>query len=282
MTQLHTDAIAGIESGGGESHPLLPPVGQYEAKQHGERSHPWTEQNVGQLERGVSIASGAILALLGVGRGGLPGLLIGAVGGGLIYRGATGHCHAYQALGINTAEEEQQQSAGTGDIHVEQALLVNKSPEELYRYWRNFANLPSIMSHLKEVTVTDDRKSHWVAKAPKLYGGEVEWDAEITQDEPNSMIAWRSLAGADVDNNGLVRFSPGLGDRGTEVHVSINYSPPAGKVGDLVAKLFGYGASHQIREDLRSFKNTMEVGEVPTTEGQSRGTCTGSGKREGM
>jgi len=103
---------------------------------------------------------------------------------------------------------------------------------------------------------------------------------EITEDETDTLIAWRSLPGADVDNAGRVTFSRALGDRGTEVHVSMSYVPPAGRLGDWIAKLFGKSAKQQIREDLRKFKSVMEVGEAPTIEGQSRGTCTGSGKRE--
>jgi uncharacterized membrane protein len=93
------------------------------------------------------------------------------------------------------------------------------------------------MSHLESVAVVDDKRSHWVAKAPAIAGGKVEWDAEIINDEPNALIAWRSLENADVDNAGSVRFVPAPGDRGTEVKVVIDYIPPAGRVGKWVAKL---------------------------------------------
>ena len=262
------------------------------ASQTREMDQQWREQdqlerlpqqgNVSEGERMVSLASGAILALLGLGRRDLTGLLIAGVGGGLLYRGATGQCSMYQALGINTAAEddahpEKRTNQGT---HVAQSFLINRSPQELYDYWRNFDNLPRIMSHLESVQVIDDRRSHWVAKAPAIAGGKVEWDAETTIDEPNSRIAWRSLPGADVDNAGSVQFIPALGDRGTIVRVVMDYRPPAGMLGKWVAKLSGEDPQVQVREDMRNFKRIMECGEVPTIVGQPRGTCTGTGKEE--
>jgi uncharacterized membrane protein len=129
------------------------------------------------------------------------------------------------------------------------------------------------MDHLKAVTVQDDKRSHWVVKAPA--GNEVEWDAEIINDEPNKTIAWRSLADACVANSGSVRFVPAPGDRGTEVHVVLDYLPFAGRIGVVIAKLFGQEPSQQIEEDLRQFKQVMEAGEVPTVEGQPAGNGRG-------
>lgn len=245
-----------------------------------ETSSQQRSTNVGEVERGVSVAAGAILALAGISRQTIPGMLMTAVGGGLIYRGATGRCPVYGALGMDTAAEEGAEwsrAVRSHGIHVDQVFLVNRPPEELYRFWRNFENLPRIMWHLKSVRVMDDRRSHWVAKAPRIASGQVEWDAEITDDRANELISWRSLPDADVDNRGSIRFAPAAGDRGTEVRVSMSYSPPAGRLGDWIATLFGRGAQHEIREGLRNFKQFMETGEVPTIQGQPRGTCTGRG-----
>jgi len=71
-----------------------------------------------------------------------------------------------------------------------------------------------------------------------------------------------------------------MGDRGTEVHVFMDYVPPAGKLGHLVATLFGEAPRRQMREDLRNFKRLMECGEIPSINGQPRGTCTGRGARD--
>lgn len=240
--------------------------------------------NVGQAERAVSLAAGSVLALSGLSRRSVPGLLVAAVGGALAYRGATGHCSTYQALGIDSAKG---QDAKTPDeeihargIHVEQAFLINRSPEDLYQYWRKFDNLPAIMTHLQSVQILDERRSHWVAKAPKIVGGKAEWDAEIIHDEPNSRIGWHSLPGSQVDTVGEIRFTKAMGDRGTEVHVYMSYVPPAGVLGHWVATLFGEAPRRQMRDDLRNFKRLMETGEIATTKGQPRGNCTGTGKRD--
>src|SRR5207237_3055072 len=123
---------------------------------------------------------------------------------------------------------------------------------EVYDFWRNFGNLPRFMDHLESVQVTGDRRSHWKAKAPA--GTTVEWDAETTENRPNELIAWRSVEGADVTNAGVVRFVAAPGGRGTEIHVDLRYEPPAGKLGKLVAKLFGEEPSQQVEGDLRRFK----------------------------
>jgi uncharacterized membrane protein len=227
----------------------------------------------------VSAAAGAILALQGLGRRDLTGALIAAVGGALVYRGATGHCGVYQRMGVNTADGQGERTgkAPTADtaVNIVEAFTISKSPEELYHFWRKFENFPQFMSHLESVDWIDEKRSHWVAKAPKLYGGSVEWDAEIVADEPNSRIAWRSAPEADVAHQGSVTFKKAAGDRGTIVRVELHYHPPGGQAGRWVAKLFGEEPELQIRDDLRKVQRLMETGEIPTIEGQPRGACTG-------
>lgn len=142
------------------------------------------------------------------------------------------------------------------------AITINRSREEVYRHWRDFGNLPYFMQYLDEVRVDphNDRRSHWRAKGP--LGVPVEWDAEIVEDRPNELIAWRSVDVADVPNRGTVRFELAPGGRATEVHVEIRYYPPAGSLGKVVAKLFGADPAREAREDLRRFKQVMEMGEV--------------------
>ncbi len=145
-------------------------------------------------------------------------------------------------------------------IHVVKAITINRSPEEIYQFWHNFENLPRFMSHLASVQVMDGQRSHWKAKAPA--GMTVEWDAEIIDDTPNERISWRSLEGSDVPNAGSVRFKPAAGGRGTVVTVEIQYEPPGGKLGTAIAKLFGEEPEGQVQDDLRAFKQVMEIGEV--------------------
>jgi uncharacterized membrane protein len=156
-----------------------------------------------------------------------------------------------------------------GSIRVEKSVAVNRQPQECYAMWRNFANLPRFMRHLRSVALTGDNRSHWVANAPA--GTSVEWDAEVTHDEPNALIAWRSLEGAGVENAGAVRFLAQPSGRGTIVSVKMQYKPPAGAIGAAIAKLFGEEPAQQVQEDLRRFRQIMEAGEIATTDGQPAG-----------
>jgi uncharacterized membrane protein len=156
-----------------------------------------------------------------------------------------------------------------GRREIRESLLINCSPEDCYATWRNVENLPRFMQHLAEVRVLDERISHWRAAAPG--GSHVEWDAEISVDQPNQILAWRSLPGSQIENHGRVRFMPGPGGKGTRLNLELAYKPPAGAAGALVARLFGESPSQQVHGDLRRFKQLMETGEIPTTRGQSHG-----------
>src|SRR5438045_1728143 len=231
--------------------------------------------NVGQTERWASAIGGGALALYGITRGSVSGIALALVGAALVQRGYCGHCNLYEAIGYNSADDASLRNsenvsvpAGRG-LKVEKSVTINRTPEELYQFWRNFENLPRFMNHLESVRVTGEGRSHWVAKAPA--GSSVEWDAEIYNEKENEMIAWRTLEGADVASAGSVHFEPAAGGRGTTVRVVLKYDPPAGKLGAFVARLFGENPEQQIDEDLRRFKQLMETGEIATTEGQPSG-----------
>lgn len=146
-------------------------------------------------------------------------------------------------------------------VRLTKTIIVNRSPEEVYRFWRNFENLPTFMNHLESVKVTDDGKSHW--KLSRAAGKRLEWDAEMIEDQPNSRISWRSLPGSDVDNSGSVTFERATGGRGTLVRVEMRYAPPLGAAtASKIAKLFGKEPGQQIERDLYAFKQVMETGEV--------------------
>jgi uncharacterized membrane protein len=152
---------------------------------------------------------------------------------------------------------------------VSKSITINASLETIYRFWRNLENFPRFMLHLEEVKTTNERTSHWIAKAPA--GTSVEWDAEIVEDEANSRIAWRTLPDSSIEHEGIVSFEAAPGGRGTIVRVSMSYVPPAGKIGVVVAKLLGEEPSVQIDGDLRRMKQLIETGEIATTEGQPTG-----------
>jgi uncharacterized membrane protein len=151
-------------------------------------------------------------------------------------------------------------------------ITINAAPDTVYAAWRDVERLPTFMFHLESVTSTDDRHSHWVAKAPP--DTTVEWDAEIIDDVPGNRLSWRSTEGASVPNSGSVRFGSAPGGQGTEVHVELEYSPPGGALGVRIAKLWGEEPNQQIRDDLRRFKQIVETGEVVRSDGSPLGTRT--------
>jgi uncharacterized membrane protein len=224
------------------------------------------EMNVGQLERVASVMVGSLLVARGIKQMSLLGLAVAGLGAALVQRGATGKCPVYKALNVTTAEETGKWLTHplSQHIRVEQSVMVNRPLEEVYTYWRKLENLPTFMEHLESVNEIDAKRSHWVARAPA--GRTVQWNADIVADEPNRRIAWKSVEGSDVETAGQVLFEPE--GKETRVRVVLEYSPPAGVLGAVVAKLFGEEPSQTVKEDLRRFKQMMEAGEVPTIEGQ--------------
>ena len=231
-----------------------------------------SRRNMSDVERWLSIAAGTGLALYGLSRRKSSGWFLAAMGGMLLQRGASGHCHTYDLLGINTAgtgEDTRRALSGSAGTHVEESVTINRPIEELYRFWRNLENLPQFMHHLESVERVTDTLSRWRALGPG--GKRVEWNAEIINEVPNKVIGWRSIEGSDVISAGSVNFDDAGPGRGTRVQVHLQYSPPGGKVGAAVARLLGHDAATEIREDLRRFKQILETGEVPSTRGQSGG-----------
>jgi uncharacterized membrane protein len=231
--------------------------------------------NVGRVERWLSLVAGGALAAYGFKRRRVPGGAAAIAGAALLYRGATGHCDVYHMLGVNRGNGHRATEPGTGviadrgsntrsqlsgnrGIHVRESVMIHRPVRELYRFWRNFENLPTFMEHLESVSVRDEGISHWVAKG--LAGMPVEWDARIINEVEDKLIGWQSLDGSMISTAGSVHFDEDF--RGTRVTVHLQYNPPAGRLGAAVAWMFGEEPNQTIREDLRRFKLLMETGEV--------------------
>ncbi len=224
--------------------------------------------NVGRVERWLSMVAGGALAAYGLKRRSIPGHTAALAGAALLYRGATGHCDLYQVLGINRAgrhgtgtradqgSDTRQQLGGGAGILVEESITIDKPVDQVYRFWRNFENLPKFMTHLDSVATREAGVSHWVARGPA--GMKVEWDARVINEIDNKLIGWQSLDGSMVSTAGSVNFRET--GQGTEVRVRLQYNPPAGKLGAAVAWLFGEEPNVQISEDLHRFKQLMESG----------------------
>lgn len=143
-------------------------------------------------------------------------------------------------------------------------IIINKPPEEVYSFYRDFERLSTFMKNIESVTVTGDRTSHWVASGPG--GIRVEWDAETTEDRHGEFLGWRSLPGSDLHLSGAVRFQPATGGRGTLLRIEMQYAPPGGKISSKLAKLVGQDPSQQMQEDLRRLKQVLETGEVMASD----------------
>jgi uncharacterized membrane protein len=170
------------------------------------------------------------------------------------------------AVGLTVANRRARRTntrtalAGPRGLRVIDAIRLEQPIEQVFSYWRRLENLPTFMSHLVSVTQTSPTRSHWVAKGPA--GLNVEWDAEIFNEIDNKLIAWRSLPGSDIVTAGSVNFDAARAGRSTQVTVNLQYDPPAGKAGALIAAMFGRAPSQTIREDLRKWKQRMEAGEI--------------------
>ncbi|HYR30049.1 MAG TPA: SRPBCC family protein [Thermoanaerobaculia bacterium] len=231
------------------------------------------ERNLNDPERWVSVVFGSALAAYGVKKRSVGGFVLSAIGGALVFRGATGTCPIYSGLGITSRRDEdegRQVSVPYGKgVRVEKSVTINATPERLYTFWRNFENLPRFMHNLESVEVHDAKRSRWVAKGPA--GKSVDWEAEIINEVTNELIGWRSMEGSEVDNAGSVTFKPATGGRGTEVKVLLRYDPPAGRFGARISKLLGEDPAVNVQEDLRRLKMLIETGEIATIEGQATG-----------
>lgn len=213
-----------------------------------------------QQQPWIAVVAGSSLILRATVRRSFP---LFVLGGALLYRGVTGRWPLARALGRAANEKSHPATSvphETG-IKVERAIRIGKSPEELYRFWRNLENLPRFMSQHVEISPVDDKRSHW--KVQSHAGATFEWDAEIINDLPNELLAWRTLDNADLDHAGSVHFA-GDAAGGSTVTVVMEYRPPAGKIGTEIARLFGQEPAQVIEKDLQRFKQLMESGEIAT------------------
>lgn len=165
---------------------------------------------------------------------------------------------------------------GAGGTAVRRTITIGRPAEELYRFWRDVTNLPRFMQRLESVEPLGDRRTRWRARGPG--GTAVQWEAEIVDDRPGALIAWRSLPGSQLEHAGVVRFERVPGERGTQVTVELQYTPPGGVLGAAVARVLGRAPEQELQEDLRRLKQIVETGDVVVSAGQ-RGVAQPSDDR---
>jgi len=218
--------------------------------------------NMSEAERWLSVAAGLGLAAYGLTKQrGITRWTLAGFGALLVRRGASGRCHTYEWLGLNTAgtgQDTRRALGGAAGVIVDESVTINQPIEILYRFWRNLENLPRFMQHLESVERVTDTLSRWRARGPA--GTVVEWNAEIINEVPNQVIGWQSIEGSDVVSAGSVNFDSAGPRRGTRVRVRLQYSPPGGKVGAAIVRWLGQDPATEIRQDLQQFKHLVEQG----------------------
>jgi uncharacterized membrane protein len=224
---------------------------------------PYSHPSSAAMRDWAALGGGVLLVLFGASRRSIPGLCLTAAGTPLVYRGVAGRWPG------TVAGDTRTDLAGARGVHVRESVRLEKPIDEVFSFWRRLENLPRFMDHLESVRETGDKQSHWTARGPADM--RVEWDAEIINEVPNQVIGWRSLPGSQISTAGSVNFDAVRGGRSTQVTVNLQYSAPAGRAGDLLARVFGRAPSQTIREDLRRLKQVLEAGEIaqaaPAEEG---------------
>lgn len=216
--------------------------------------------NVDLTERLLSVLGGVYLtykSLKTLKKHPVIGIQEAIAGGVLIYRGATGFCPVYNAL--------DRDGTDLAALNITESFIVDRPREEVYKFWRRLENLPRFMKHLASVDEYDEKSSHWRANLP----GEIlklNWNAEITREDENNYIGWHSVEGSMVENAGKVTFHDAINGSGTELTVDISYFPPAGSLGQGIARLLNGMFEKAVREDVTNFKHYIEGEEYKTYE----------------
>lgn len=165
------------------------------------------------------------------------------------------------------------------EVPVHASLTINSPPDQVYAFWRKLENLPRFMSHLESVTELAQQRSEWTARLPG--GMQLRWQSEIVEDQPGRLMSWRTVAGSEINHVGSVRFEPGPGGQGTQVHVEIYYGMPGGPAAAKAAQLVSMAPESMVTEDLRRLKQLIETGEIATTQGQPTGKRSMMGRMFG-
>ncbi|HXG89208.1 MAG TPA: SRPBCC family protein [Vicinamibacterales bacterium] len=229
------------------------------------------QRNISDWERAISLAAGGALFAYALSRTRGQGIspMTATTATGLIARGLSGFCPLSATVGRNSRGGDTRAAlGGSRGLHVHESVTIGRPAPELFRFWRDFSNLPRFMDHLEDVRIISPTRSVWTAKAPA--GLTIKWEADVINEIEGELIGWQSTDNADVATAGSVRFVPAPRG-GTEIIVHLQYEPPAGKVGGWIASLFGEEPSQQIRADLRKLKALLETGEAPSIVGQPAG-----------
>ena len=253
---MGTQRLTGQWSGFGQDFTSSQSLEQHVGRGGIQRASHDAGRNVGQYERIASGLGGAALIFLGLRRFSLGGALAALGGAALLHRGVTGQCQVYRRFGLDTTSEGLSRG-----VEVDRAITIARSPDEVYRFWRNFQNLSMFMKHLSSVEEIEPGRTHWVAREASL---DIDWFAQIIEDVPGERITWRSEPGGRIETDGEVTFRPAPGNRGTEVRVRMRCAAPGGILAMALAPLMRRFTRVQVGQDLHRLKQLIETGEVAT------------------
>lgn len=226
-------------------------------------------RNINDWERVASLAAGVVALGMALRPGSRHRSIATAGSLALLARGATGFCPVSAATGRRRGVAEPGRTlAGERTVEVEESISIEAEPHVLFAFWRDPQNLRTISPQLSHVEVLDAFRARWSARAAA--GVSFSWETELTREISDELIEWRALPWSDIACEGTVGFCA-IARGGTEVHVSLRYVPPAGRVGAAAAWLAGRSPASHLREALRRLKSLVETGEVPSVDGQPAG-----------
>jgi uncharacterized membrane protein len=170
--------------------------------------------------------------------------------------------HVLRGKALKRARNQEEGRALVG-----RTVTIGKPASELYDFWRKFERFPEFMDNVREIKRIDETRSEWLIEAPM--GATVSVKTRIVEDVPGKTIAWVTEPDSQIEHEGRVEFADAPPGRGTFVRLLLRYTPPAGEVGRLVAKVMQREPNVQARRDLRRFKQLMETGEIPVNASPS-------------
>lgn len=239
-------------------------------------SHDDSEPGLEIVRWGSILGGSALMAYGLLRRRRLMGLFYAGIGAAVAYKGLKKNDvinRSLKRLALHTGATEP--------VELATSMTIERPVEEVYKFWRNLQNLPRFLRHIDSIDEIDDQHSRWTARLP----GDVhlEWRAKLVEETPNEVLAWQSVQGSDIFNEGYLTFESVFNGQGTELHARIVYRPPAGEVGARIANFLEVVQEQFLKEDLRSFKQLMETGELATIHGQpSARKKRGNGRIERM
>ena len=223
--------------------------------------------NLHKLERVGSSVLGALMVAGGLKRRSIGGLAAVLTGSGLLYRGISGHCHVYQALGISTARRTLTDAVAEAsrERRVQRIVTVDKPAAELYALWRDPATLRQVMAPFANLSPAADEGIRWSLRSP--LGRLCVWTSQVVEEREGELLRWESIEGSKMIAGGMLRLAPALGNRGTRVSLSLRFEPPPGLIGHALFSTLRVVPNTISRKALQRFKSLAETGEIPTTEG---------------